>query len=663
MLALAIVISVGKAPDASPGITPEGEEETSAGAGGNKKRDEGILKGLKAINSSIDGIIRALTDGTKEDKKAADTARKETEKRKRKGAESALEKIGGVALKGIQSVIKPAMGIFQRIWEFIKTVFLGRIVMMFFDWMSKNQGKLASMFKFIKDWWPVMVAGILAIFGPILGPVGWVVGVGALVWWGFNRIQAVIKFITGIFKGVFDFLTFGLFKGKDDPKKIGDSVLKDTESEFQGGDFTGQDDSGLESAPSDATQQMEGGQEAVDESQRLQAPTESGDQPEVGMNKGGVVPGTGNTDTVPAKLTPGEFVMSKGAVQQYGVDTLENMNAAAGGTNVPTEMPQDGQDGASGRDANVVISQPKTPKVKGYEGGGEVKAEEGGGKEGGDKKKKGMGLGGILIKMLETNPLFKLILIPLIKGVKRLITGVHNTLHEEKEGAAGAAGKDGAAGVGVAGVEGAAGKEGKTGAGVIAAGKDGDAGVAGTAGTAGAAGKSGVAGADAKSKKMSLAQTMFAPHMKIAKGVGGLMMKHPLAQMAKGVMNNPMVQQMGGMIKDSPLGKMGQGIMKGVMGNPLVKGFMSTMGLGGEDKKDPLAPSTGAAGDMKLARIQKPKESPPPPPKDRSTVAYEKAQQQQQQQATAEPPRQDLPYFNASAMVSMSKVKTLGITV
>jgi len=371
------------------------------------------------------------------------------------------------------------------------------------------------------------------------------------------------------------------------------------------------------------------------------------------MNKGGVVPGTGNTDTVPAKLTPGEFVMSKGAVQQYGVDTLENMNAAGGGTNVPTEMPgAAGKDGAPGRDANVVISQPKTPKVKGYEGGGEVKAEEGGGKEGGDKKKKGMGLGGILIKMLETNPLFKLILIPLIKGVKRLITGVHNTLHEEKEGAAGAAGKDGAAGVGVAGVEGAAGKEGKTGAGVIAAGKDGAAGVAGAAGGDGKDG--------AKSKKMSLAQTMFAPHMKMAKGVGGLMMKHPLAKMAKGMMNNPMVKKMGGMIMDSPLG----GMVKGVMDNPMVKGFMSTMGIGGEDKKDPLAPSTGAAGEMKLARIQKPKDSPPPPaPKDRSTVAYEKAQQQQQQQATGEPPRQDLPYFNAAAMVSMSKIKTLGITV
>jgi hypothetical protein len=57
-----------------------------------------------------------------------------------------------------------------------------------------------------------------------------------------------------------------------------------------------------------------------------------------GFNKGGEVPGSGNTDTVPAMLTPGEFVMSKGAVQQYGVDTLEGMNAAAGGTNTPTPM-------------------------------------------------------------------------------------------------------------------------------------------------------------------------------------------------------------------------------------------------------------------------------------------------------------------------------------
>ena len=58
----------------------------------------------------------------------------------------------------------------------------------------------------------------------------------------------------------------------------------------------------------------------------------------IGYNKGGQVPGSGNKDTVPAMLTPGEFVMSKGAVNQIGVDNLKEMNAAGGGTNQPKLM-------------------------------------------------------------------------------------------------------------------------------------------------------------------------------------------------------------------------------------------------------------------------------------------------------------------------------------
>jgi len=58
----------------------------------------------------------------------------------------------------------------------------------------------------------------------------------------------------------------------------------------------------------------------------------------MGYNKGGKVPGSGTGDTVPAMLTPGEFVMSKGAVDQIGVDRLKEMNAEGGGTNKPTMM-------------------------------------------------------------------------------------------------------------------------------------------------------------------------------------------------------------------------------------------------------------------------------------------------------------------------------------
>ena len=62
------------------------------------------------------------------------------------------------------------------------------------------------------------------------------------------------------------------------------------------------------------------------------------------LNKGGKVNDTDNDktnndeDSVPAMLTPGEFVITKDAVEKVGVDTLKGINAAAGGTNEPKPL-------------------------------------------------------------------------------------------------------------------------------------------------------------------------------------------------------------------------------------------------------------------------------------------------------------------------------------
>jgi len=45
-----------------------------------------------------------------------------------------------------------------------------------------------------------------------------------------------------------------------------------------------------------------------------------------GFNTGGMVPGTGNRDTVPAMLTPGEFVIRKSSVAKIGAGNLAAMN-------------------------------------------------------------------------------------------------------------------------------------------------------------------------------------------------------------------------------------------------------------------------------------------------------------------------------------------------
>lgn len=57
---------------------------------------------------------------------------------------------------------------------------------------------------------------------------------------------------------------------------------------------------------------------------------------------GGVVPGVGDTDTVPAVLTPGEYVIRKSAVQAIGVDNLEQMNQYARGGPVRRRRYADG---------------------------------------------------------------------------------------------------------------------------------------------------------------------------------------------------------------------------------------------------------------------------------------------------------------------------------
>ena len=46
----------------------------------------------------------------------------------------------------------------------------------------------------------------------------------------------------------------------------------------------------------------------------------------LGFNRGGLVPGQGNRDTVPAMLSPGEFVIRKSSVNKMGASTLAAMN-------------------------------------------------------------------------------------------------------------------------------------------------------------------------------------------------------------------------------------------------------------------------------------------------------------------------------------------------
>jgi len=267
----------------------------------DKKMGEGaLLESLQSIASTVDSIRDTLIKQQDNDKRTAEDLRREKEEDERKGQEKGLESSKPNILQKVGDVVmKPVMGLFGRIFNFLKTLFLGKILMNFIDWFSNpaNQGKIQTLVRFVKDWWPALTAAVL-LFGTGFG--GLVAGLIKTIMW---FIPAMGKAIVALKSAKF----MSMIPGKG---KIG-AIAKVAGPLLIGGGI------------GYGIGRMQGGEE---------------EQPQ-GFNKGGQVPGSGpNKDTVPAMLTPGEFVMSRGAVEEYGVDTLEGMNAAAGGTNRPTLM-------------------------------------------------------------------------------------------------------------------------------------------------------------------------------------------------------------------------------------------------------------------------------------------------------------------------------------
>jgi len=249
------------------------------------------------IDDLLASILSSVTEQNKETKKQVENDRKEKENKKRKQKELGLEK-GKQALKNIVSTItKPFQSILDKIINFFVMTFLGRAVFKLLEWFSdpKNKDKIKTISKFLKDWWPALL-GAFVLFGTRFGK-----GVRVLT-------RIAITAIAKLGKASVALLRFA----KNNP--------------ISGGLIA----AGAVAGTQLASRAFSGGEEqgfwGGGFARKLFA-------------SGGRVSGPGGIDKVPAWLTNGEFVMSKGAVDKFGVGTLEAMNAAGGGTNVPTIGP------------------------------------------------------------------------------------------------------------------------------------------------------------------------------------------------------------------------------------------------------------------------------------------------------------------------------------
>tara|TARA_R100001463_G_scaffold6593_3_gene21468 strand:+ start:57 stop:1475 length:1419 start_codon:yes stop_codon:yes gene_type:complete len=260
------------------------------------------------IGGLLGSILKILQKDSNLDKLELRERRKERQREKRREAEERIEKIfkgTGAAARAGQKVVDKLTSPFQSIWkrltEFLKLTVIGTLFNKALNWFSKeeNQEKMGRVVRFLKFWWPSILAGYLAFFTPL----------GGLVTGAIGLLGTALPALSGLIAAN-PILAAAVAAGG---LVLGAKALD--------GDFSGKEMSEEEKAA------------AKEKSEEVMA---DDFLPNL-FNQGGFVSprvfGEADKDTVPAMLTPGEFVLTKGAVRRFGTGMLESMNRVGGGTN------------------------------------------------------------------------------------------------------------------------------------------------------------------------------------------------------------------------------------------------------------------------------------------------------------------------------------------
>ena len=290
---------------------------------------------IATITKSVTSIAEILAGRKKTLDNAAAFDRRKAEQEKRGLAEDKLEKRFEGLKSEAEKVISPVKSILDKIIDFFVTVFLGRVVYKLLEWFGdpKNADKVKAIGRFLGDHWPKLLA-LYITFGTSFGRFA--LGLTKVVARGAVSLLSKILLLSKAKKlrAAGKFLGGG--KGRGLAGVLGTGVaLGGAYAVTQGLKGDGEDQK---------TQGLAGGGFVIPKISRFSG----GGLNFKGMLGGmfakpqemssGFVSGEKGVDKVPAMLTDGEFVMSTGAVQKYGVDTLEGMNAAGGGTNKPKIM-------------------------------------------------------------------------------------------------------------------------------------------------------------------------------------------------------------------------------------------------------------------------------------------------------------------------------------
>jgi len=324
---------------------------SGAETGGKEKEKIGVIK------SGVDGILNILKLGNKQDKKDSKLDREERQRQRRKKREGMIEGLGkgvkGAANAGkkiVSTLVSPFQGILSAITTFLKFTLLGILFNKGLAWFSdpENQQKIANFGRFLKDWWPSLLAGYALFFTPIGTLVS---GVTNLLLWGIPalvRLLAANPWLAGL--GIF---SLGALLPKLIPGLVNEDVKPGGPGDHSWGGYEDQQklttDQAQKGGPGDHSwggyevQGMSGGGQILGPQGKDVIPSMLTNKEFVvsapavnAFDGGGQVLGPEGNDIIPAYLSNKEFVVSAPAVNEFGPGIFALMNAMGGGTNKPS---------------------------------------------------------------------------------------------------------------------------------------------------------------------------------------------------------------------------------------------------------------------------------------------------------------------------------------
>ena len=274
----------------------------------------GVEENIMDIRETMTSILETLKAQEKFEIEKFRDMQIRLENEKRRGREGFLERLNksgmNVIKRGVNKVLSPVRNMFSTIIGFFAKLFLGKIMVSFLSFFSNpaNVAIVDGIASFIGTFFPVIVAGIVAA----------TVGIAALgvKMLGLANVLRAAAIGLGLTSPLTNLVGLGLggrgaglgtgikiptMKMPKMPKFSGDMLMK-----------------------------------RIPKIEKPSIPYGKAGRGFFNFNRGGVVPGSGNSDTVPAMLTPGEVVISKPAVDMFGLRNLLGLNRAAGSSSKPT---------------------------------------------------------------------------------------------------------------------------------------------------------------------------------------------------------------------------------------------------------------------------------------------------------------------------------------